>query len=153
WALVRGVARVTEHEGAIAREERAVARVACREHAIEQIDTGRDEANEVSRRPRSHEVTRAIRGQERGGRRRDREGLRSRLTDREATDGIPIERQLTHDTRAFGPQHEPRTPLHDSEDRLISTSPCRNGALGPSCRALRRLDDRILGGVPRRALI
>src|SRR5262249_57874704 len=89
-ASVRGVA---DHQLALSGEERAVPRVASREHAVEQVIPHGYEAKQIAGRPDAHEIPRAVRRKARDGRRGDARGLRGRLADRQSADRVAVERE------------------------------------------------------------
>jgi hypothetical protein len=116
-SLIRGVLGVLDGDLAPAGEQRSVARVPCRHHAVEHVDAGRDALHEILRRPDSHEVAGAVGGQQR---RREVERIHHlvlRLADGEAADRDAVEGQRGDLLHAALAQVGVDAALDDAEER------------------------------------
>jgi hypothetical protein len=109
------IPRILDRDRSLPREELPVARVARRQHAIEQVHAARDRRHEVVRRPGPHQVARAIRRQPIRHPLDDVVHDVRRLADRQAADGIGIEADLERALDAAVAQIRKRAALHDAE--------------------------------------
>src|SRR3989441_4649981 len=102
-ARIAGVTGVADHDLAVPREKRSVARVARRQDTIKHVISHRHEAKQIAGRADTHQVAR-LRVREPGdGRRRHPRGIGWRLPDRQPADGIAVEVERREPGGALGP--------------------------------------------------
>src|SRR5262249_57869816 len=155
--VVLGVPRVLDVETPLAGEQLAVPRVACRQHAIEQIHSPGNRLDEVRGGAGAHEIARAVLWQAlRGPIDHVVHDLR-RLADAETANRVGLEPYGDRFARTFLTQVRKHTALHDAKLRLAGIrhgdaghQPVAEGeepiasAARPAERALHRLPRRRL---------
>ena len=117
-ARVLGEPRLLDRQRPLARQELAVAGVAGRQHAIEQIDAVGHAFHEVVRHSRPHQIPHAVVRQQRRGARRHLVHDVHRLAHAQAADGVAVEPEGHRLPRAALPKAAVDAPLHDAELHL-----------------------------------
>ena len=110
---------VADGELALRGEDGAVARVAGRHHAVEEVESHRDEADQLLGRPDAHQVARPVLGQQRDGVARDAASQAALLADREPADGIAVEAERHEVVDAALALAGVHAALHDGEHQLV----------------------------------
>ena len=147
------VARLAEVHAPAPRERLAVAAVACRQHAVEQVDARAHGGEEVERRPDAHEVARPV-GRHLGPELREAaRHLLDRLTDREAAERQPVDLERRDLLEVAPPQREIGRALDDPEARLPLAARRGEAALGPERGAPHRRRDHPRVRARGRALV
>ena len=113
---VVAVAAVADAQHPVPDEEVAVARVAGREHAVEEVHPPPDRLHDVLRGPHPHEV--AGRARRHVGREpvEHLEALLHRLAHREPADRVAVEPDGAKAGQRLGAKVRPRPALHDAEE-------------------------------------
>ena len=151
-SLVIDVLRVLNVNLADAGEERPVARVSSRHHAIEHVDAGRDRVHQILRRAHSHQIPRLVRGQERRGEVDDVEHLLLRLPNGDAAEGDAVEVDRGDLLDASLAQIFIDAALNDSKEGHRPAASVQRSP-GPAMRHLHRLFHVSVRQAIRRALV
>ena len=114
--------------------ERAVARIAGGQHAVEHVHTGVDAGNDIQRRAHAHEVTRLFAGQQRGRVVEQIVHLVLGLAHREAANGKTVKIHTAQFVDRALAQVFVKTALRDAKKQIVRRAwrVGINGALGPA---------------------
>ncbi len=117
-ARVARVFRVADAQGAAAREQEAVARIAGRHHAVEQIHPAAYRGDDVLRAAHAHEVAWPLARQQGIEHVEHRIALGLGLADREAADRVAVETDADEAVQRTLAQFRIHAALHDAEQRV-----------------------------------
>ena len=134
-ARVFGILGVAQVDAPLGREERAVARDARGQHAVEHIYAAIDRLDDVLGRADAHQVARLIGGQRRAGFVQRGVHLRFGLAHSQAADGVAGEVKGREEVGAGLAQIGEDAALHDAEQRLVRPRVGCFAALCPTMRA------------------